>query len=344
MCSPRAAKRWHAARRSASSLGARRGRSRRPARRSRRTARPSPVPHRRRRGASTSPAPTGSSGPTVTQGVPAGRRSSWNCRGTACPFSCSSGGSVGPLGLGGGQQDQVSAHRGVLLDGRAAGCGLTTLTDRPGPDRRHGLSGELHSGHGRRSCPTGGTKMAPWPPTREPDSPPAPRTWWTSPTSSRPTSTSSPIPTTSPSRSPSARAGHRGTSLTTSFNEAHIAATTQAICDYRTEQGYDGPLFIGRDTHAPVRARLGHGAGGAGRQRRHGAGRRPRRLHPDPCGLHAILRANQRTARPAPGSPTASWSRRRTTRPTTAASSTTRPTAARPTPTPPASSRPAPTS
>ncbi len=43
--------------------------------------------------------------------------------------------------------------------------------------------------------------------------------------------------------------GHRGTSLRTSFNETHIVATTQAICDYRREQGYDGPLFIGRDTH-----------------------------------------------------------------------------------------------
>lgn len=43
--------------------------------------------------------------------------------------------------------------------------------------------------------------------------------------------------------------GHRGTSLKTSFNETHILATTQAICDYRREQGYDGPLFIGRDTH-----------------------------------------------------------------------------------------------
>jgi phosphoglucomutase len=43
--------------------------------------------------------------------------------------------------------------------------------------------------------------------------------------------------------------GHRGTSLRTSFNETHILATTQAICDYRKEQGYDGPLFIGRDTH-----------------------------------------------------------------------------------------------
>jgi phosphoglucomutase len=43
--------------------------------------------------------------------------------------------------------------------------------------------------------------------------------------------------------------GHRGSSLKTSFNETHILATTQAICDYRKEQGYDGPLFIGRDTH-----------------------------------------------------------------------------------------------
>ena len=43
--------------------------------------------------------------------------------------------------------------------------------------------------------------------------------------------------------------GHRGTSLRTSFNETHILATTQAICDYRREQGYDGPLFLGRDTH-----------------------------------------------------------------------------------------------
>ena len=43
--------------------------------------------------------------------------------------------------------------------------------------------------------------------------------------------------------------GHRGSSLKTSFNETHILATTQAICDYRREQGFDGPLFIGRDTH-----------------------------------------------------------------------------------------------
>jgi phosphoglucomutase len=44
--------------------------------------------------------------------------------------------------------------------------------------------------------------------------------------------------------------GHRGSSLTGSFNEAHILATTQAICDYRKMQGTDGPLFLGMDTHA----------------------------------------------------------------------------------------------
>ncbi|MDA9431913.1 phosphoglucomutase (alpha-D-glucose-1,6-bisphosphate-dependent) [Bradyrhizobium sp. CCBAU 51627] len=44
--------------------------------------------------------------------------------------------------------------------------------------------------------------------------------------------------------------GHRGTSLKNSFNEGHILATTQAICDYRKEKGLTGPLFIGIDTHA----------------------------------------------------------------------------------------------
>jgi len=44
--------------------------------------------------------------------------------------------------------------------------------------------------------------------------------------------------------------GHRGSSLTGSFTETHIAAITQAICDYRREQRIDGPLYMGKDTHA----------------------------------------------------------------------------------------------
>ncbi|MCO1659580.1 phosphoglucomutase (alpha-D-glucose-1,6-bisphosphate-dependent) [Pseudonocardia humida] len=44
--------------------------------------------------------------------------------------------------------------------------------------------------------------------------------------------------------------GHRGSSLKATYNDDHIAATSQAICEYRAAQGTDGPLFIGRDTHA----------------------------------------------------------------------------------------------
>ncbi|MFE6986406.1 phosphoglucomutase (alpha-D-glucose-1,6-bisphosphate-dependent) [Streptomyces griseus] len=44
--------------------------------------------------------------------------------------------------------------------------------------------------------------------------------------------------------------GHRGSAFAAAFNEDHIAATTQAICDYRTRQGTDGPLYLGADTHA----------------------------------------------------------------------------------------------
>ena len=44
--------------------------------------------------------------------------------------------------------------------------------------------------------------------------------------------------------------GHRGSSFTNSFNEAHIVAITQAICEYRAQTGVKGPLFLAKDTHA----------------------------------------------------------------------------------------------
>ncbi len=44
--------------------------------------------------------------------------------------------------------------------------------------------------------------------------------------------------------------GHRGSALTATFNEDHILAATQAICDYRRGEGIDGPLYLGADTHA----------------------------------------------------------------------------------------------
>jgi len=44
--------------------------------------------------------------------------------------------------------------------------------------------------------------------------------------------------------------GHRGTSLQTSFNQNHILAISQAICEYRKGEGTTGPLFLAKDTHA----------------------------------------------------------------------------------------------
>ncbi|MFE6735206.1 phosphoglucomutase (alpha-D-glucose-1,6-bisphosphate-dependent) [Microbacterium sp. NPDC057650] len=59
-----------------------------------------------------------------------------------------------------------------------------------------------------------------------------------------------PDPSVSAERVVFGTSGHRGSAFTSSFNEDHILATTQAIVDYRNGQGISGPLFLGRDTHA----------------------------------------------------------------------------------------------
>ncbi len=116
--------------------------------------------------------------------------------------------------------------------------------------------------------------------------------------------------------------GHRGSSFATTFNDDHIAATSQAIVEYRAGQGTDGPA-VHRPRHPrAVGARVAHRAGGVRRQRRHGARRLGRRLHPHPRGV-----ARDPAVQPPAGAtawPTAWSSRRRTTRRPTAASSTTR--------------------
>jgi phosphoglucomutase len=55
--------------------------------------------------------------------------------------------------------------------------------------------------------------------------------------------------------------GHRGSATDVAFNEWHILAITQAICDYRKLQGIDGPLSLGMDTHAVTGSRFGRLAG-----------------------------------------------------------------------------------
>ena len=59
-----------------------------------------------------------------------------------------------------------------------------------------------------------------------------------------------PDPTVPAQRVAFGTSGHRGSAFRAAFNEAHILATTEAICRYRAARGYDGPLFLGRDTHA----------------------------------------------------------------------------------------------
>lgn len=59
-----------------------------------------------------------------------------------------------------------------------------------------------------------------------------------------------PDPDTPAQRVSFGTSGHRGTPFLCSFNEEHIYAITQAVCDYRKAQGIDGPLFLGGDTHA----------------------------------------------------------------------------------------------
>jgi phosphoglucomutase len=59
-----------------------------------------------------------------------------------------------------------------------------------------------------------------------------------------------PDPAASEQRVSFGTSGHRGTSTARTFNEAHVLAIAEAVCRYRAEQGIDGPLYLGRDTHA----------------------------------------------------------------------------------------------
>ena len=95
--------------------------------------------------------------------------------------------------------------------------------------------------------------------------------------------------------------GHRGSSLRTAFNEDHILATTQAIVDYRVSEGFDGPLFIGRDTHglsepawrSALEVLVGNGVQVLVDDRDG--------FTPTPAVSHAILRANRGKSADASG-------------------------------------------
>ena len=127
--------------------------------------------------------------------------------------------------------------------------------------------------------------------------------------------------------------GHRGTPFDGTFTEAHILAITQAICEYRRGKGIDGPLFMGKDTHAlsgPAQRTALEVLAANGVET---VIQRDDGFTPTPVDLARHPRLTTAAARTI--SATASSSRRRTIRRRMAASSTIRPTAARPTPTSP---------
>ncbi|HET6740154.1 MAG TPA: phosphoglucomutase (alpha-D-glucose-1,6-bisphosphate-dependent) [Kribbella sp.] len=95
--------------------------------------------------------------------------------------------------------------------------------------------------------------------------------------------------------------GHRGSSLDGAFNEAHILAITQAICEYRTGQGTAGPLLVGRDSHGlsePAWRTVLEVLAGNDVQTLVDSGDR---LTPTPAVSHAILRLNRGAGADADG-------------------------------------------
>ena len=96
--------------------------------------------------------------------------------------------------------------------------------------------------------------------------------------------------------------GHRGSPLRGSFNEAHIVAITQAICDYRRAQRHQWAALHGPRHACGVRAGAAHGAGGTRRQRSRDGHPERRWIHADPAISRAILVHNRdRTDRLADG-------------------------------------------
>ena len=145
-------------------------------------------------------------------------------------------------------------------------------------------------------CGTIGTEEDRWPSASAPDWRPTRPSWSMSTGSSAPITTSGPTRPTRPSGSRSARPATAGRRFNGAFNEAHIAATTEAICRYREMQRH-GRSAVHRSRHArPLAARL--------RDRARGA-RGPRCRHPDRRGrrLHADARDLARDPRPQPRAP-----------------------------------------
>src|ERR671933_537005 len=111
---------------------------------------------------------------------------------------------------------------------------------QPRPRRARYVGTPVRSGSGLKPRARPCSRSAPWEPGDRIDVPRVVLSYYTE----------HPDPSVPEQRVSFGTSGHRGSSLRTAFNEDHIAATSQAIVEYRKNQGTDGPLFLGRDTHA----------------------------------------------------------------------------------------------
>ena len=102
-----------------------------------------------------------------------------------------------------------------------------------------------------------------------------------------------PDPTTKAERVAFGTSGHRGSSLATTFNEDHVLAVCQAVCDYRSSQGVTGPLFLGADTHALSEPALATATEVFAANGVHLVVSRERAPVPTPVISHAILAHNR---------------------------------------------------
>jgi phosphoglucomutase len=108
----------------------------------------------------------------------------------------------------------------------------------------------------------------------------------------------SPDPKVAAERVAFGTSGHRGSSLSRSFNEAHIAAITQAVCDYRREQAITGPLHLGVDTHGLSEPALQTALSVLAANGVHVRVDAARGYTPTPVISHAILQWNKQAERP----------------------------------------------
>ena len=192
----------------------------------------------------------------------------------------------------------VVVHRGHLRSSAASRVRRSTCTT-PRRSRIHARARRMARSYPWRRVARSSHEEARWRSASVPGDRPTRPCWSTSTGWSARTTRSGRTRPTRPSASRSGRPGHRGSSLNGAFNEAHIAATTEAICRYRDEPGHRRPAVHRHGPARPVRAGVRDGARGSSSRTASTSGSMPPTATRRPRSIsHAILVHNRGRARP----------------------------------------------